>query len=462
MSTSQAVIVAGLGYGDEGKGSIVDFLSRNYPVHTVVRYNGAAQAGHNVVTPDGKQHTFSQFGSGSFVPGVQTYLSEHMAIQPLSMLFEAKHLNELGVENILERTFINYQALVITPYHRAVNRLLELSRGANQHGTCGMGVGQCIENYLDFGDQVLFTLDLLNSDTAYSKLDFLRHQALMVLESLKEKLPNTHAVEKERKIIENPRSVNDCVDIYENFSKQVQIVDDSFLSSQLKKDGMCVLEGAQGVLLHHHFGFHPHTTWSDTSFANALRLLNKSGYQGSVTKLGILRAFTTRHGAGPLVSHSTDLTKNIPEPHNDGLGWQGNFRTGWLDTVATRYAINVCGGVDAIALTCLDLCKGLPELQVCTGYEVVPANIPRARALLNNYQIDWQSFSDIRFSEMSTLERQSKITELLFDCRPQLTKINGGVSGLVPFVEEQLGVPVTILSNGPTATDKSELTRIAY
>ena len=83
-----AILVAGLGFGDEGKGSIVDALVRKHGAHTVVRYNGGAQAAHNVVDLDGRHHTFSQFGSGTFVPGTRTFLSRFMVVNPLGMLIE--------------------------------------------------------------------------------------------------------------------------------------------------------------------------------------------------------------------------------------------------------------------------------------------------------------------------------------------------------------------------------------
>src|ERR687897_1022473 len=92
----RAIILGGLGYGDEGKGTWTDFLARTEPVHTVVRFNGGAQAGHNVVTPDGRHHTFAQFGSGT-LHGVRTHLSRFMMVDPLALAAEAGHLAELGV-----------------------------------------------------------------------------------------------------------------------------------------------------------------------------------------------------------------------------------------------------------------------------------------------------------------------------------------------------------------------------
>ena len=117
-------IVTGLGYGDEGKGSTVDFLARRGDATLVVRHNGGPQAGHNVVTSDGKHHTFSQFGAGTLA-GAETYLSEFMLINPGNMLREADHLVELGVSNPFDTMHVDLNARIVTPFHVALNRLRE-------------------------------------------------------------------------------------------------------------------------------------------------------------------------------------------------------------------------------------------------------------------------------------------------------------------------------------------------
>src|SRR5215210_5965423 len=97
QKTNRAILIADLGYGGAGKGSIVDYLTRTTGAHTVIRYNGGAQAAHNVITPDGRHHTFAQFGSGTFVPGTRTHLSRYMLVDLLALLAEAEHLRAVGV-----------------------------------------------------------------------------------------------------------------------------------------------------------------------------------------------------------------------------------------------------------------------------------------------------------------------------------------------------------------------------
>ncbi|MEI6292003.1 MAG: adenylosuccinate synthetase, partial [Chloroflexota bacterium] len=142
----RAFIIVDLGFGDSGKGLLTDFLARQYQAGVVVRYNGGAQAGHNVVLPDGRHHTFSQFGSGSFIPGVRTYLSRRVVIHPGALLVEGTILQEKGLPDVFSRLRMSEEALIITPFHQAANRIKEIVRGADRHGSCGVGVGEAVED----------------------------------------------------------------------------------------------------------------------------------------------------------------------------------------------------------------------------------------------------------------------------------------------------------------------------
>ena len=144
----KAILITDLGFGDAGKGGLVDHLTRVTGAHTVVRYNGGAQAGHNVITPDGRHHTFAQFGSGSLVPGTRTYVSRFMLLDPLAMLAEERALQGLGVRDALARTAIDRRALITTPFHVAANRIKEVARGDARHGSCGMGIGETMADQI--------------------------------------------------------------------------------------------------------------------------------------------------------------------------------------------------------------------------------------------------------------------------------------------------------------------------
>ena len=116
---NKTFIVVGLGFGDEGKGSVVDSLVRKYNARLVVRFNGGSQCAHNVVTPDGRHHAFRQFGSGTFVPGVATLLSKYMLVDPMAAVVEASLLADIGVPDAFNRLYVDERAFVVTPYHKA-------------------------------------------------------------------------------------------------------------------------------------------------------------------------------------------------------------------------------------------------------------------------------------------------------------------------------------------------------
>src|SRR3954462_48925 len=109
----RAIIVVDPALGDGGKGGSIDFLTRQYEAHTVIRFNGGPQAAHNVVTADGRHHPFPQFGTSTFVPGVRPLLSRFMLIEPYALMNEAAHLAELGISDVLSRLMIDQRAMVI-------------------------------------------------------------------------------------------------------------------------------------------------------------------------------------------------------------------------------------------------------------------------------------------------------------------------------------------------------------
>ena len=134
--------MCGLGYGDDGKGAIVDWLCRDAgPGPHVVRFNGGAQAAHNVVTADGRHHTFAQFGSGSFARGARRSCRAFVLVDPLALAAEADTWPRPGVPDALDRLTVDRDALLTTPYH-AANRAREAARGTGRHGSCGMGIGE--------------------------------------------------------------------------------------------------------------------------------------------------------------------------------------------------------------------------------------------------------------------------------------------------------------------------------
>ncbi|MFN8633536.1 MAG: adenylosuccinate synthetase [Chloroflexota bacterium] len=446
-----AIILCGLGYGDEGKGTWTDFLARSEPVHTVVRFNGGAQAGHNVVTPDGRHHTFAQFGSGTFVRGVSTHLSHFMLLNPMRLLHENDQLHGLGVTDALARLTIDRQAPVTTPFQVAANRLRELARGDARHGSCGMGIGETMADWLAFGERTVLAGDLSDAITLRRKLQFVQELKREQLRETVAALPRTEAVERERRVLDGDDAIDACIRAYTHVAGQARLVDGSFLGELLELPGAVVFEGAQGVLLDEWHGFHPYTTWSTTTFKNALTLLHEQAYDGEIVKLGLLRAYMTRHGAGPLVGESPDLRSAFRDPYNVMNDWQQGFRVGHFDAVASRYAVEVTGRPDLLAVSHLDQLAAAPASQMAVAYRY-----GGDAADLTGY-VDAENGLVIRLRPSPTpedLEYQARLTEIVERCEPVYRRIDGGAGGLLDAIQRQLGVAVALTSSGPSAAEK--------
>ena len=448
---NKVILTVDLGFGDAGKGSIVDFLVREQKAHTVVRYNGGAQAGHRVVTPEGDEHVFSQFGAGTLA-GARTHLSRFMLLDPLAMLAEEAHLRELGVADAFWMTTIDAAALVITPFQRAINRLREMAR-SDRHGSCGMGIGETMADRLAHGERVLFAGDLADAKSLREKLLFVREVNRQKLAEIDHKelrerpmhgSPLTEAALAELDVLENDEWIDWLMEDFGRFSNQAQIVPSTHLHSILNQAGTVIFEGAQGVLLDEWYGFHPHTTWSTITLTNAETLLAEAAYSGKVERIGITRAYATRHGAGPFVSEDADLTQAIPDAVNGFDTWQEGFRVGWLDLVMLRYAIEVVGRLDGLAVTCLDRLADRSQLYVCPRYRLDVAEIDRL----------------VVKDELEDLAYQARMTALLGQVAPLLDAV-ASVGALIERISAETALPINIVSFGPAAGDKRRLAATA-
>lgn len=335
-------IVVGMGFGDEGKGTIVDALCARDDYGFVVRFSGGPQAAHNVVLDDGTHHTFSQFGSGTF-SGTRTILSRYMLVNPFNLIVEADALNEKIGYDPLELLFVSENSLVITPYHVEANRLREKLRGEERHGSCGQGVGETQrfalerpEFALTVGDLVKMTIPELATRLAYIR-------ARLELDIDKGIRIDQNAVE--------------LANAYKNLlaERPFRIVSDDWITEAIAAR-TCVFEGSQGVLLDETYGFHPYTTWATTGPDNAYTLLEEAGVSllfSGVETIGVLRTYHTRHGAGPFPTELSGM--GLTELHNGWGEFQGGWRTGILDLNMVKYAGEVAGPVDSVAVTHMDV-----------------------------------------------------------------------------------------------------------
>ncbi|MFO0746907.1 MAG: adenylosuccinate synthetase [Myxococcota bacterium] len=427
----EAWIVVDLGFGDQGKGSVTDFLVRDRRAHTVVRYNGGAQAAHNVVTDDGRHHTFAQFGAGSFVPGVRTVLASRVAIQPWAMLVEAEHLARVGVRDAFERTVIAADCVVVTPFHRATHRLRELARGAARHGSCGVGVGEAVAD-ARAGKPTIRARDLFDPPRLLRLLrEVQAHKAAEVAALAPPAAGDVDAAVAHAELAD--RWMPDVASgLLAAFRQRARVVEPDALGAVFAAPGAVVFEGAHGVLLDEDHGFHPYTTWSSCTDRQARDLLTAHAFDGDVRRLGIVRAYATRHGPGPFPTADASLV--VADPHNALDRWQGAFRVGWFDAVATRYAIAANGGVDGLAVTCLDR---------------LPAERPWSIA--DAYSMGGDHLADLPLG--GDLDAQAELGRRLELAIPDYVSVAPERESLLAAIAARTA-PIVLTSDGPTAAAK--------
>lgn len=403
------VIVVDLGFGDAGKGATVDWLcapEAGLDVSAVVRFNGGAQAAHNVIAR-GRHHTFAQFGSGT-LSGVPTLLSRHMLVEPIALAGEAERLAALGVRDPLALLRIDRRALLTTPIHIAANRAREDARGAARHGSCGRGIGET--SWYALAHEAPTVGDCLRPMVLRAKLRALAaHYGPLIA-------PSAHRYEP----------IDDLVEMYREFAAAVRFAEDDALA-EFARRGRLIFEGAQGILLDEWRGFHPHTTWSTVEPRNARAMLAEIGATGYV--LGVTRTYLTRHGAGPFPTEDPGLS--IPEPHNGFGRYQGGFRHGHLDPILLRYAIEVAGGVDGLAVNHLD--------------------VPGTRYAATGYVTGQGVIDRLAPGRWQDLDHQSNLTNLLSGAEPILTELPADIE---PWLTRELATPVVLTGHGPARADR--------
>ncbi|MED5617995.1 adenylosuccinate synthetase [Ideonella sp. BN130291] len=432
-----------LGFGDCGKGLFTDALCRRWPVHTVVRFNGGAQAGHNVVLPDGRHHTFSQFGSGTFLPAVHTVLAREVVVHPTALLVEEAALQRVGVRDAAERLQIDARCRVTTPYHQAAGRLREWQRGQAAHGSCGVGVGETVRHALQRPEQVLRYGDLLRPALAMQKLVAIRDTLAAEFERYAFRCDEAQALEA--RVLADDQVGARWLAAAHAVALRVAPASPEAIAQRLGRGGTVLFEGAQGLLLDEWRGFHPHTTWSSVGPAAAQAVLDELGLAGDITQLGLLRSYLCRHGAGPLPTEDAALD-TLPEPHNTSDGWQGRFRRGHPDAVLLRYAIDAAGALDGLLVSHMDALGRGAELRWCLSYELMNGPANRSVCVEQGGRV-----TRLVPSRDADLIHQAALTQLLFRARPSYDEQPvSSAEALLQRIEAITSRPVRFTSNGPT------------
>lgn len=387
----QARAVIGAGYGDEGKGLMTDFHA-SQGADVVVRYNGGAQAGHTVATPDGRRHVFHHVGSGAFV-GVPTHLSRFFILNPIFLRTEMRDLQALGVNPALSA---DPSALVTTPFDMIINQIAETVRGNARHGSCGLGIGETVERNLRTDLALSFDDLSKGSNFLHDKLRLIR---ATWIESRLQTLGVGAVPEPFREALASDGLIERFVDECGDFLNIVGRTEDRDVAGDI------VFEGAQGLLLDQDYGAFPYVTRSNTGLKNIVSFCEDAGID-HVDVTYATRCYVTRHGAGPLAHStiSTDGLFSIVDETNAPNAWQGTIRSAPLDVDVLRSAIEFDLGLAnsavsakaRLSVSCLD--------QINEGYmfvsdgQLLPVkgDVGAAIAAATGITVGFQSFGPTR------------------------------------------------------------------
>lgn len=240
----------------------------------------------------------------------------------------------------------------------------------------------------------------------------------------------------------------------------MKIVDHGYLGRViLPQKGVAVVESSHGVLTDHYHGFHPHTSAIRTLPYFIEAMLRDAGYEGPIVNIGIFRAYAIGHGAKPMPTDDLGMAEQLfPKIYRDENRWRGGVRVGAIDLVMLRYAIEVCGGPSAfggLAVTCFDHVVGNGEWRICKKYNSEDTKDRTFFTPSGEIKVR-------RGTDDEQLEYQEKLGKQLMNCRPEITTLKipecMGREELYAFcasvLEKELGVPVKMISFGPTELDK--------
>lgn len=412
-------VVIGSQWGDEGKGKIVDLLSRETDI--VARYQGGANAGHTIRWGD-ETFVLHLLPSGIFHRHATCVIGNGVVIDPVALMHEIDTVSGLGY-GVEGRLLISHKAHLIMPYHKAIEQAREQARDAGAIGTTGRGIGPA---YVDkFARTGIRVVDLLDRDVLARKLKA----------SIEEKNAILRGVYGAELL-----SVDRITEEYVEFDRKIDpyVTDTSMYLHRAIRDGKQILaEGAQGSLLDIDFGTYPFVTSSHPTAGGACTGLGIPPVAvGRV--IGVVKAYCTRVGNGPLPTELEDgVGAHLQRVGSEfGATTGRSRRCGWLDAAALRYTAAINGFTD-MAITKMDVLSGVDPVQVCTRYRYGGREHERFPA------------------ETETLARAEPVYDTLAGWSENVTGMEcfddlpAAAQEYVRYLSRTVGVGVSMISTGP-------------
>ncbi|MGB1184157.1 MAG: adenylosuccinate synthase [Schleiferiaceae bacterium] len=410
-------VLLGLQWGDEGKGKIVDVLTRKYDI--IARFQGGPNAGHTLEF-EGKKHVLHTIPSGVFHENVENIVGNGVVIDPV--IFKGELDKLIAQEpDVLSRLKISRKAHLILPSHRLLDAASEAAKGKKKIGSTLKGIGPTYmdktgRNGLRVGD-----IQLENFQELYDAL-VNKHKQLL-----------SGYPEFEYNLEELEENWFAAVD----YLRSLQIIDsEPYMHSAMREGRTILAEGAQGTLLDIDFGTYPFVTSSTTTCAGAC-----TGLGVAPNKIknvyGIFKAYCTRVGSGPFPTELSDATGETiqAQGHEFGATTGRPRRCGWLDLPALKYAIDV-NGVTELMMMKSDVLSGVGPIQICTAYRYkgeVIEHLP--------YKLQEDLIEPI-LTELPGWDED--LTQMTDEAQFPAT-----FKAYIDYIEKAVGVPITLVSVGP-------------
>ena len=423
------IVVLGTQWGDEGKGKIVDLLSRD--ADAVVRFQGGHNAGHTLVI-DGEKTVLHLIPAGILQTGVECLIGNGVVLSLLALREEIEALEARGVE-VRSRISISPACAIIMPWHEALDRAREGASGDKAIGTTCRGIGPAYEDKI--ARRGLRTSDLVRPDLLADKIEYVLDYHNFVLTQRFGKEP-----------LDFQAMLDEALDLGAYFKGRVADVSERLY--RLRREGKRIMyEGAQGSLLDIDHGTYPYVTSSNTTVGGVCTGAGV-GPDAIDYVLGITKAYTTRVGGGPFPTELFDEDgKRLAERGAEFGATTGRpRRCGWLDAVALRRMVNL-NGVSGFCVTKLDVLDGFDEIRICTAYlldgerlEVPPLDVH-----------DWSRLQPV-YESFPGWQQSSRGATRMDD-------LPANARSYLQAMEDLCGAPVHIVSTGP---DRNENIVIRY
>ncbi len=414
-------LLLGLQWGDEGKGKIVDVLTKNYNI--IARFQGGPNAGHTLEF-DGIKHVLHTIPSGIFHPDAINLVGNGVVIDPVIFKKELDNLEPFNID-IKEKLLISRKAHLILPTHRLLDAASEASKGKAKIGSTLKGIGP---TYMDKTGRNGIRVGDIEMDGWREKYRSLanKHEAMI----------DFYDVDIQYDLAELEATFFDAIETL----KQLTFIDSEEYLYQAQKEGKSILaEGAQGSLLDIDFGTYPFVTSSNTTAAGACTGLGVA--PGKIKEVfGIFKAYTTRVGSGPFPTELfDDYGATMGKVGNEFGATTGRpRRCGWLDLVALKYAVRV-NGVTQLMMMKGDVLSGFDKLKVCTAYNYKGKKIKHLP-----YNIEAENVTPVYTEMPGWKEDLTKMTSV-----DQFPK---ALNDYIAFLEKELETPIKIVSVGPDRT----------